>query len=247
MNYCVNLNSFEALRAYLQNLQSAKFPPFFMPNLTINVYPQYPLPDPSKCGMQSQTMASYETNSQAATDITETTNQSHKMKSDHIMRKAIKKTTFSREARLTDSLNSAKKENGQKMGKPKESQSKHVLKNYANAISTFAISDIAIPYLEPIFQREGMERERFVTFVIRHKEYLNNITRVRGMMMGEDEDSAEELALKNCFRSISEVFVKYFAVNWIYESKLLDKRKYINFRFRLLRRIKNPYMFTTMS
>jgi len=249
MSFFYNLNNFGDNGAYFPNFPNLPnaFHPCYMPNITINVFPQHPMSDPSQY-TSLKSMPDLETWIKNMTDLSKSTNQSQEAKSDGILRKTIKKAKLNQESLLNSRSDQSKTGNRTKFSRPKDSRSKHVLKNYANAISTFAISPIAIPHLQPIFQREGiMNIELFTNFVMRHKEYLNNITRVRGMMMGEDEDSAEELALKNCFRSISEVFVKYFAVNWIYESKLQDKRKYLEYRFRLLRRIKNPYLFTTMS
>lgn len=55
------------------------------------------------------------------------------------------------------------------------------------------------------------------------------------------------MAYKTLFKETCIVFIKYFAVNWVFASKVSYKTEHIKFRFKLLRRVKNPKMFTYMK
>ena len=57
-------------------------------------------------------------------------------------------------------------------------------------------------------------------------------------------DSFEQQELKKVFSLIGEVFIKDVSVNWIFAARIKYKKAYLKFRFKVLRRIKNPEFLT---
>jgi hypothetical protein len=56
-------------------------------------------------------------------------------------------------------------------------------------------------------------------------------------------DNEKVKSFKKAFQELTEIFVKYFSVNWILNSKLQYKIEYLKCRYKILRRIKNPHLF----
>jgi len=92
---------------------------------------------------------------------------------------------------------------------------KDLLKNYGKAICSFAISELAHPYLLPIVEKERVELKGFTEFVFNIKENIDSITTFRAVLLVEESDSREVKAHKKMFAAMGEVFIKYFSVNWI--------------------------------
>ena len=124
---------------------------------------------------------------------------------------------------------------------------KNVVKNYGKAICSFAISELAIIYLEPMIQKEGVSIEDFVDFVQNIKETIDSIQTFRAVLMISDDDSAFVKAFKRIFVLIGEVFIKYFSVNWIFSGRITHKEAHLKFRFKMLRRIKSPENFVSIQ
>jgi len=62
-----------------------------------------------------------------------------------------------------------------------------------------------------------------------------------------NEVSEEELNLKKVFQEICIIFLKFFCVNWLYNSKISEKIAHLKYRFKLLRRVRNPQYFTYLK
>jgi len=67
------------------------------------------------------------------------------------------------------------------------------------------------------------------------------------LVIDESQDSEEVKAFKGLFKESCRAFLKYFWVNWIYNSKLENRSKYLTYRGRLLRRVENPEWFTYLE
>jgi len=118
---------------------------------------------------------------------------------------------------------------------------KNVDLNYIKAIINFVNSHIALPYLKASLQKENLKFTTFVNFMSQSKECaLNGIQAFRAMIL--DNESADEglIACKKILKQLSEVFIKYFSVNWIMHSKINSKGAYLKYRFQMLRKIQNP-------
>lgn len=127
-------------------------------------------------------------------------------------------------------------------------KNKNIVKNYARVMINFALSNMAYPYVQKLLEKEGIDFKQFVTFVSVYKEDVTSIKTLREMLLVEEnKDTAAIAACKRTFKGISEIFIKFFCVNWIYNSKLADKSLHLSYRFKILRRIRNPEHFTYLE
>jgi hypothetical protein len=124
---------------------------------------------------------------------------------------------------------------------------KNIVKNYGKAICSFASSPISTPYLEPLAKKHGVEMIDFINFVSNAKESIESMSSFRNHLLITEEDDELRCKLKQIFRSICEVFIKFFSVNWIFSGRLTYKEIHLKFRFKLLRRVRNPESFTYLS
>lgn len=133
--------------------------------------------------------------------------------------------------------------------KKERSPNKNIVKNYARAMINFALSELAVPYLELHIekQEEKLTLAEFKKFLQDQKEKINSIKTLRELLLITDDDETRLVAYKEVFRDICETFVKMFSVNWIFSSKLSDKTIHLKYRFKMLRRIRNPEQFTYLE
>jgi hypothetical protein len=124
---------------------------------------------------------------------------------------------------------------------------KNIMKNYCRALTNFALSRIALHYLIPMLELHQIKLEDFQEFIEERKEKVNCIKNLREMLLIEDDDCDHTALLKNIFKEISIVFLKNFSVNWIFNSKICDKRVHLKYRFKILRRVQHPIYFTYLE
>jgi len=124
---------------------------------------------------------------------------------------------------------------------------KNVVKNYGKAMCSFALSDIAKPYLEPILVSNRVELKEFNEWIMNNKERIDSIDSLRGLLLPLPEDDALCRSNKKVFQEISEIFLRFFCVNWIYGGKITHKETHLNFRLKMLRRVRNPEQFTYLQ
>ena len=148
----------------------------------------------------------------------------------------------SKKNQASEKITSAKKYN-----KEKEVSCPNIIKNYSKAIIHFVLSSSCLPYLDLELCKEGLSLEEFRSFVREQKNKINCIKNLRSVLIIELTDSEKIAASKRVFQSISEVFLKYFSVNWLFNSKVDNKITHLNARFRILRRIRNPESFTYLE
>ena len=142
--------------------------------------------------------------------------------------------------------------NSQKRGKRVQTEAdikdpkstKNIAKNFGKAICNFSLSDLALTYLNPLLEEKEIEYKDFQRFVNKAKEKIKGILSFRSVLMTHEDDSPKAKALKEIFKAIGVVFIKYFSVNWIFHGKILHKKAHLNFRFKMLRRIQSPELFT---
>jgi len=125
--------------------------------------------------------------------------------------------------------------------------SNNIMKNYCRGITNFSLSRLAVPYLMPLLQKHKIELERFRKFLQNKKSNINCIKQLRQMLLISPNDSAEATSIKNIFKDLTIIFLKYFAPNWIYNTKIIDKFAHLKFRFKILRRVKEPLYFTYLQ
>jgi len=121
---------------------------------------------------------------------------------------------------------------------------KNIAQNFGRIICTFAVSDIAAPYLIPILEKENLNINLFKEFMNSKKKCMAGLVHFREALLVHKTDSSQVQGLKRAFQAIGEIFIKYFSINWIFNGKVNYKKAYLKYRFKMLRRIKNPELFT---
>jgi hypothetical protein len=126
---------------------------------------------------------------------------------------------------------------------------KNIIKNYGRAICNFILDPISLPYLEDIIRldKEEVKLEDFIAYIAERKGNVTSMEKFQRILVAKDSDNKEEVAFKRIFKKVSEIFVKYFSVNWIYSGRMLYKRAHLDFRFKMLRRLRNPELFTYLK
>lgn len=126
-------------------------------------------------------------------------------------------------------------------------QTKNIVKNYGKAICKFSTSPMALPYLQDLIQAEGVQLTGFVNFVNLIKDQIDGLHHFRSVLLPNRRDDAETAAYRRIFKSAGLIFIKLFSVNWIFNSKIVHKIAHLGFRFKMLRRIQNPELFTYLK
>lgn len=124
---------------------------------------------------------------------------------------------------------------------------KNIVKNYGKAIANFVFSDISKCYLQPFLEEEKLSTQDFIAFIKKAKSAIEGIDSFRNTLVIKEEDSQLTMSCKKVFRHIGEVFIKHFSVNWIYNARIVHKLTYLKYRFKMLRRIQNPDLFTYLK
>jgi len=121
---------------------------------------------------------------------------------------------------------------------------KNIVKNYGRAMVIFAISAISKPYINGKLKELKLEMRDFRKYLNLRKHNIDGISSLRAMLLITNEDTQKIKSIKKIFQYSCEVFIKYFSINWIYYSRLGDKREYLMARFKMLRRVRHPEAFT---
>ena len=124
---------------------------------------------------------------------------------------------------------------------------KNIVVNYGKAISSFATSKLATPYITPLITEKGITAQGFQEYVAKSKGEIGGISSLRRLLIISLEDTAEDAIHKKLFQAICEVFIKYFSVNWISHGRMGHKDVYMKYRFKMLRRVQNPEWFTYLK
>jgi hypothetical protein len=122
---------------------------------------------------------------------------------------------------------------------------KNIAINYGKAIASFSASNLAAPYLEALLAQEKVVTlHQFQKFANQEKTKIGGMSSLRNVLVVGEGDDEKMAACKKMFRVLSEVFIKYFSVNWILTGRLSHKMAYLKFRGKMLRRVQNPESFT---
>ena len=124
---------------------------------------------------------------------------------------------------------------------------KNIVKNYGKAICKFIASPLALPYLDTFLDKENASERGFLAFVNNARPSIDGLYHFRSVLLEDEKDDLETAAYKKIFKELSEVFIKFFSVNWIFDSKVVHKEAHLKFRFKMLRRIKSPELFTYLK
>jgi len=124
---------------------------------------------------------------------------------------------------------------------------KNIVKNFGKAICSFASSDLAVPYLNGLVEKEGIKVQTFISYVLDMKNKIDGLFHFRSLLLLEVNDNEKTIKCKRVFKAISEIFIKYFSVNWIFHSRVFHKSAHLQFRYKMLRRIQCPELFTYLK
>jgi len=130
-----------------------------------------------------------------------------------------------------------------KKGKRMCEKLKNIVKNYGKNCALFSISPEGKPYIGDQLSEE--EYTRFKDFVQVRIPNLINIPNFREMLLESPVDCIEICKFKKLFRDLSEIFINYFSLNWIFHSpRIKDVKGHIILRHKMLRRVREPEHFT---
>jgi hypothetical protein len=126
---------------------------------------------------------------------------------------------------------------------------KNIVKNYGRAICNFAVSEIALPYINKYIEQTFSitALEDFIKYVESIKELVVSIESLKGILLENSEDAEKLASLKKIFKHVSVIFIKYFSVNWIFSGRLTYKLSHLRYRNKMLRRVENPELFTYLK
>ena len=118
----------------------------------------------------------------------------------------------------------------------------NIMKNYCRAMINFGLSELVRPYL--ISETgNGLSFERFKQILNLKKKSVNCIKGLRNLLLEERRSSKETREWKAMFQKSCEIFLKYFCVNWVFQSKIDNKMKHLRYRGKILRKVQNPAYF----
>jgi len=130
---------------------------------------------------------------------------------------------------------------------PKKTPCENIIKNYSRAMANFALSSLASPYLETILPKHNANLVSFLGYIRKRKRSVNCIKKLRDMLPSEANRDAPNYKEKLVFQDLCIVFVKFFSVNWLFNSKINNKTAHLEYRFKILRRIRDPEHFTYLK
>ena len=135
---------------------------------------------------------------------------------------------------------SQKKKKNQKELNP----TKNIVINYGNAMASFALSKLAIPYLQSSIDKGELDLQGFLEFLGSSKGKITGVEGLKSLLLVNCYDNEKVASYKKAFQMLCEVFIKYFSVNWIIHGKVTNKLVYLKYRTRVLIRVQNPEQFT---
>jgi len=134
----------------------------------------------------------------------------------------------------------------------KKNQPKKYVKNvdltYIKAIITFANSHMALPYIKACLQQENLKFTDLISFITTTKDCITNgVQAFWSLFLDEVRDDPKTEACKRIFKSLSQVFIDNFSVDWINQSKLVHKEAYLKYRQKMLKKLQSPEHYIQSS
>jgi hypothetical protein len=156
------------------------------------------------------------------------------------------------QAQVKKSINKKKRKNKKEPSDtdyrlPKNRTTKNIVKNYGNAIANFASSALALPYIDTYPDMMNVDKVEFQKFIGKQKNTISGIDSFKALLQEDMIDTEEIRSYKRLFKYLAEIFVKYFSVNWIFHSRMKYRDVHLKFRHKMLRRIRNPDLFTYIT
>jgi len=130
-------------------------------------------------------------------------------------------------------------------GRKRACMGNNIMKNYCRALVNFGLSPMAEPYLK--CEEEFLSHDAFKAILEAKKKKVNCIKTLRGLLLQDGRESRDMRAFKTIFQKVCLAFLKFFCVNWIFNSKVADRMKHLKYRGKMLRRVQNPQYFTYLE
>ena len=120
---------------------------------------------------------------------------------------------------------------------------KNIVKNYGKKCANFAIGKIGQSILREKFTHE--EYSQFKEYIKLRVCKITNIQNFRDMLLVLESDSVKIAKFKESFQFVSEIFIRNYAICWIFHSsRMNDVKGHVFARHKMLRRIQDPKSFT---
>ena len=120
---------------------------------------------------------------------------------------------------------------------------KNIVKNYGKKCANFAIGKIGQSILKEKFTSE--EYSQFREYIKMRVCKITNIQNFRDMLLVLEGDSLKITKFKESFQFVSEIFIRNYAICWIFHSsRMNDVKGHVFARHKMLRRIQDPKNFT---
>ncbi|KAM3132653.1 hypothetical protein pb186bvf_015198 [Paramecium bursaria] len=119
-----------------------------------------------------------------------------------------------------------------------QKDTKNIPKNYCKAIITYAQKNPAI-----CLSLLGTEQkvQRFLEKLSKQKKDLLNIKVFSRLL--QQSQNPEEDEQNRAFRIISRLFIKKYAINYIFNSKIVQENWHLKYRFKIYKGVQNPSNF----
>lgn len=122
---------------------------------------------------------------------------------------------------------------------------KNALKDYGRAICAFILSDSSKAYL-PKDSEKDFNLPEFREFIEKSRIQLTGVKGYKKVLLGKRKNSPRTFLYKKLFKKMALIFIKFYALGWIYSGKVKYKIEYVNIRHKLIAMISNPEMFTNL-
>ncbi|CAD8093738.1 unnamed protein product [Paramecium sonneborni] len=120
-----------------------------------------------------------------------------------------------------------------------EKDTKNIPKNYCKAIISFASKNQALCYQ---ILGDQLKVVKFLERITVYKQKLLNI-RIFSELLSQSEDPDVE-EFNQTFRILSRIFIKKLAINYIFNSKIVQHNWHLRYRQQIYKGIKNPKNFS---
>ncbi|CAD8169002.1 unnamed protein product [Paramecium pentaurelia] len=120
-----------------------------------------------------------------------------------------------------------------------QKDSKNIPKNYCKAIITYAQKNQ--PLCREILKEE-LKVAQFIEYLTTQKKKLLNIRVFKALLQQCDDPLQNEF--NRTFRIISQIFIKKYAINYIFNSKIVQHNWHIRYRQQIYKGIRNPKSFS---
>eukprot|EP01015_Nassula_variabilis_P018125 TRINITY_DN2935_c0_g1_i1.p1 TRINITY_DN2935_c0_g1~~TRINITY_DN2935_c0_g1_i1.p1 ORF type:complete len:172 (+),score=1.74 TRINITY_DN2935_c0_g1_i1:66-518(+) len=125
---------------------------------------------------------------------------------------------------------------------------KNVPKNFGKQIVIFAQSALCKPQVEKYFDNDKEKVANFQTYLDQIKDKITSIPTLRDQwIVPENTSNLLMKENKKLFRSLSYIFLEFYAIRWIYNSKVSQKQAHIQHLKTLKNAIQNPEEFTCLK